>query len=124
MSHKIIDSGTAFHFGVGAFAGWFGMDPKAVLLTALLADATWEVIKAGSVGAALEPAHGQSKAQEIMNLLAIMAGAHGGMYAREKWKPEAAAQPAAAPPATVAGLGCPPGMQLTRCGRDSRCVQF
>lgn len=127
MSHKVVDGSTAFHFGVGAFAGWFGMDPKVVLLTALVADATWEVLKAGSVGAAFEPVHAESKAKEILNLLSIMAGAHAGKYAKEHR--EAAAAPPATAPAPSAtesptvsglGLGVAPLVDCTRRGASFR----
>jgi hypothetical protein len=114
MKYELVDGSTGFHFGIGTLAGVFGMDPKMVLLAALLADATWEVIQARHVGVAFEAEHGQSKAKEIVNLLSIIAGAHIGQAARELYKPEPAAAPAPPAPAptpvtpNVSGFGLLP----------------
>lgn len=118
---EIADGSTAFHFGIGALAGLSGMDPKLVLLVALFADATWEVLSAGSIHAALEPEHGQSKAKEIVNLLSIIAGAHIGKYVKEQGSaassssapaPPAAAPATSVPTITMSGLGA-----AHHCGR-------
>jgi hypothetical protein len=55
-----------------------------VLLVALLASATWEVIQAGRSSVVFEPEHPQSKAKEIVNLLAIIAGASAGKAAKDR----------------------------------------
>jgi hypothetical protein len=97
--HRIIDGGTAFHFGIGTVAGYSGMDPKVVLLVALVASAAWEVIQAGRPSVVFDPEHPQSKAKEIVNLLAIIAGASAGKAAKEHAfvppAPTAATAPAA-----------------------------
>jgi hypothetical protein len=113
MKYELVDGSTGFHFGIGTLAGVFGMDPKVVLLAALLADATWEVIQARHVGVAFEAERGQSKAKEIVNLLSIIVGAHIGQAARELYKPDGAPTPApaTAPPApspNISGLGLLP----------------
>lgn len=116
--YQVFDGSTAFHFGVGAAAGVAGADPKLVLLAALVADATWEIIKSSSVSAAFEASHGQSKAKEIVDLLSIIFGAHLGQFARELYAQRAEAAPIAPAPATApaaSGLGMyDPGLYTWR----------
>lgn len=116
--YQVFDSATAFHFGVGAAAGVAGADPKLVLLAALVADATWEIIKASSVSAAFEAGHSQSKAKEIVDLLSIIFGAHLGKFARELYAERAeapAVAPAPAPAPAASGLGMyDPGLYTWR----------
>ena len=103
--YQVFDGATAFHFGVGTLAGVAGMDPKLVLLGALVADATWEIVKSSSVSAAFEASHGQSKAKEIVDLLSIIFGAHLGQFARELYAQRS--EPAPAPVAPVAPVAPP-----------------
>lgn len=112
MKYDIVDGSTLFHFTIGAVAGVGGMDPKTVLLVALVADAAWEMFRKGSHTAAFEIQHGQSKVKEIANLIAIISGATAGekarayMQAHEAAPPHAPTPPAAAAPTTqVSGLG-------------------
>jgi hypothetical protein len=110
-----MDISTAVHFGVGTVAGLAGIDPKVALLVALITEGSWEMIKARDPEAIFHRGVGQSRMNEIVDLLSIMAGAYVGAgirsAIRHETAPEAAPLPAVAtapvlPEATApAGLG-------------------
>jgi hypothetical protein len=109
-----MDISTAVHFGVGTVAGLAGIDPKVALLVALITEGSWEMIKARDPEAIFHRGVGQSRMNEIVDLLSIMAGAYVGAGIRSAIRHETAtATPEAAPlPAPVlpevtapAGLG-------------------
>ncbi len=94
-----IDTSTLAHFGIGTVAGIGGIDPKMALLVALLAEGTWEVIKAQDPEAIFHRGVGQSKINEIIDLLSMVLGAYVGHGIRAVVKKE--------PVAPAAGLGNP-----------------
>jgi len=102
----VLDTESTIHFAVGLGAGIAGVDPKMALLGALLAEAVVEVVKAQSTKALFEPGHGQSKINEIFDLLTLTLGAYLGKAIREHAKePTAAALAPVTEPVT--GLGNP-----------------
>jgi hypothetical protein len=104
----ILDLSTAAHFGIGTAAGLSGVDPKIALLIALLAEGAYEVVKQRDTEAIFERGTGQSKINEIVDLLAMVGGAYLGHGLRDKIKEEpavAAATPVPPAPSAVAGLG-------------------
>ncbi len=110
MKTKTLDKNTLVHFLIGAGAGAMGVDPKMALLIALVAEGTFEAIRAQSHEVLFEAGHGQSKLNEIANLLAIVAGAHLGAEARKLQQERAATSPAPTPAPIVsspdvAGMG-------------------
>lgn len=110
----VLDASTAAHFGIGTAAGLSGIDPKMALLIALLAEGAYEVVKQRDPEAIFERGVGQSKINEVVDLLALVAGAYlgGGIRTKIKEQPVAAVAPAAAPPAVVSGLGATTQMHL------------
>jgi len=101
-----LDASTAVHFGIGTAAGLGGIDPKIALLVALLAEGTFEVLKSRDPQAVFHRGTGQSKINEIFDLLAIVAGAYAGQRLRALRQQPAVALPAppVVPPPTAAGL--------------------
>lgn len=107
----IIDASTVAHFGIGAAAGLSGIDPKMALLVALVAEGAYEVVKHRDPEAIFERGVGQSKINEIVDLLSMVLGAYAGQGIRHVVQQQAA--PTTAPPApvpapaqtVVAGLG-------------------
>lgn len=108
-----IDASTGVHFGIGTAAGLAGIDPKMALLVALLAEGAFEVMKAGTTHAMFEAGRGQSKINEIFDLLSMVTGAYVGQGMRTMIQKSAAApiptvpqttQPPPAIPAAGFGL--------------------
>jgi hypothetical protein len=102
----VLDTESMLHFGVGLGAGIAGVDPKMALLAALMAEAILEVVKAQTTKALFDTGHGQSKINEIFDLLSLAFGAYLGKAIRERVSaPPVAVAPVATE--TVAGLGNP-----------------
>lgn len=98
----VIDASTGVHFGIGAAAGLSGIDPKIALLIALCAEAAYEIMQTQDPHAVFHRGVGESKANQITDLLAMVAGAYLGHGIRDKIRE----QPEPAPPApATAGLG-------------------
>jgi hypothetical protein len=102
----VLDTESMVHFAVGIGAGVAGVDPKMALLAALMAEGVIEVIKAQSTKALFEPGHGQSKINEIFDLLTLTFGAYLGKAIRLHSEAQTAAV-ATEPPAQTSGLGNP-----------------
>jgi hypothetical protein len=96
-----VDLSTAMHFGVGTAAGLAGIDPKVALLIALVTEGALEAMKARDPHALFHRGVGESRINQIVDLLGIMIGAYVGQGMRTMIRHEAvatAAQPAVAPP--------------------------
>lgn len=106
-----VDLSTAMHFGVGTAAGLAGIDPKVALVIALVAEGAVEAIKARDPEAVFHRGVGESRINQIVDLLSMMVGAYVGQGMRTVIHHEVpiAAQPVVAPapevPVAPAGLG-------------------
>jgi len=104
----VIDASTGVHFGIGTAAGLSGIDPKMALLIALCAEGAYEVLKHRSAEAIFERGVGQSKINEIVDLLAMVAGAYVGQGIRNAIREHPvieAAAPSSESLVATAGLG-------------------
>lgn len=107
------------HFGVGTAAGLAGIDPKIALLVALVAEGAFEAIKKRDPQAIFHRGVGESRINQIVDLLSIVAGAYVGQGMRSMIRHEApmaaaapvvpsAPTPEALAPAATSGfpVGC------------------
>lgn len=102
-----VDTSTLMHFGIGTVAGIGGIDPKMALLVALMAEGAWEVIQAQDPEAIFHRGVGQSKINEIIDLLSMVVGAYVGHGIRAVVQKEPVVPSAPAPTAPAVGLGNP-----------------